>query len=257
MTLNVRQMELSHLYPSAFYSELCRGSASSAVAIVPMVMSLVNPTSVIDVGCGTGAWLSEFKRLGVRTVRGMDGRHVPPDQLLITPHEFQPIDLADLPPTGGCFDLALCLEVAEHLPGNAAGSLVRWLTRLAPVVLFSAAVPGQGGTGHLNEQWPAYWIDLFKRNGFVGVDCIRHRIWHDPNVEWWYRQNLLFFVSNETTESNEIWQTLALQFEPNDLTLVHSQILRVNESRRNWTRFIPSRARTLARDMRALGRRTS
>jgi hypothetical protein len=95
------------------------------------------------------------------------------------------------------FDLVLSLEVAEHLPEESAAGFSQSLARLGPIVLFSAAAPQQGGTGHLNEQWPSYWVRHFAQNGFTVVDCLRDRIWRDERIEWRYRQNLLLFVRND------------------------------------------------------------
>jgi hypothetical protein len=98
---------------------------------------------------------------------------------------------------GRRYDLAISLEVAEHLPPEAAAGFVASLTRAAPVVAFSAAIPGQGGRGHVNEQWPAYWAELFARHGYEPVDALRPLLWDDPGVEWWYAQNVVVFASAE------------------------------------------------------------
>jgi hypothetical protein len=86
------------------------------------------------------------------------------------------------------------VEVAEHLPADCAATFVATLTSLAPAVLFSAAIPFQGGTHHVNEQWPDYWAGLFKQRDYEVVDCLRDRIWDNDSVEWWYAQNLLLFA---------------------------------------------------------------
>jgi hypothetical protein len=81
------------------------------------------------------------------------------------------------------FDLAVSLEVAEHLPPERGEGFVEDLCRLAPVVLFSAAVPGQGDpkhTGHLNERWQSYWASLFHERGYERAECVRPAIWEDP-----------------------------------------------------------------------------
>jgi hypothetical protein len=89
------------------------------------------------------------------------------------------------------FDLGLCLEVAEHLTAAAGDELVRQLCRGCSVVAWSAAIPGQGGHGHLNEQWPSYWQERFAAHGWLLVDPWRSTLWHEPGVEPWYAQNLL------------------------------------------------------------------
>ena len=99
---------------------------------------------------------------------------------------------AGLPAGLGSFDLAVCLEVVEHLDADAGDRVLADLCRCAPSVLFSAAVPGQGGIGHVNEQWPGYWVERFARHGFQCSGALRWTFWENDAVERWYRQNLLF-----------------------------------------------------------------
>jgi SAM-dependent methyltransferase len=188
-------MELD--YSPQYYSRLKTGSNDSAKAVVPVVLDLVRPKSVIDLGCGTGAWLSEFKRLGVADILGVDGPHIPVNQLEIEPDEFLIADLTYPLRFRGHFDLAVSLEVAEHLGEAQADQFVEILTQLAPIVLFSAAIPHQGGEHHLNEQWPAYWIERFDRFGFVALDPFRRLLWERPDVDWWYAQNLVLFIRRD------------------------------------------------------------
>ena len=184
-------------YTRGFYKEIRNGSIRSAEVMVPLVLEFLLVRSVVDIGCGDGSWLSVFRKLGVDDILGIDGNYVPRDVLQIPLELFQVVDLTKPFSLGRTFDLAISLEVAEHLPAESAPVVVASLTRLAPVVLFSAAVPHQGGTNHLNEQWPQYWADLFARHGFVFCDVIRPRIWSDGNVEWWYAQNVFLAVSKD------------------------------------------------------------
>jgi SAM-dependent methyltransferase len=171
-------------------------SRTSAEVVVPMVMDLVAPTSVVDVGCGRGAWLAEFRRAGVEDVLGVDGNYVDRSSLLIPEASFRAADLRRPARLGRQFDLAVCLEVGEHLPDDASRELVGLLTESAPAVLFSAAIPGQGGSGHVNEQWPRYWRSRFEERGFRAFDLLRSRLWEDSRVAVWYRQNT-FLYANE------------------------------------------------------------
>src|SRR5579885_1972354 len=148
-------------YDAAFYEAIAGGSRRSAEIIVPLVMELAHPQSVIDIGCGTGLWLAEFARHGVQDYTGVDGDHVDPLRLNFPPERFFAADLAKATGIPGTYDLAMSLEVAEHLPEASAQQFVRVLTGLAPTVLFSAAIPGQGGVGHINEKWQDYWRGLF------------------------------------------------------------------------------------------------
>jgi len=155
----------------------------------------------VDVGCGAGKFAAEFLRQGVRKVVAVDGSYVDPGKLMIDRAHFVARDLERPLDLEGTFDLAVSLEVAEHLTKERAAGFVADLVSLAPVVLFSAAVPGQGGTNHINEQWQGYWLDLFAARGYRAVDCIRPRIWKDRRVEVWYRQNIIMYVSESRYEA--------------------------------------------------------
>jgi SAM-dependent methyltransferase len=149
---------------------------------------------VVDVGCGVGPWLRAAADRGIDDYLGIDGDWVPADRLAIPADRLHTHDLREPLRLDREFDLAICVEVAEHLPDAAAPTLVATLTRLAPVILFSAAVPDQGGDGHINEQWPAYWAELFAEHGYAAHDRIRLPVWLDDRADWWYRQNVLLYV---------------------------------------------------------------
>lgn len=188
---------MSSQYSDRYFDLVEEGMLRSARVITPLIVSLVKPTSVLDVGCGRGAWLHAFKQCGAQDVRGVDGLHIDTSKLWIDANEFRACDLGEPFLVEKRFDLAVCLEVAEHLSPSRAEGFVSDLARTAPVILFSAAVPGQGGTGHRNEQWPEYWIELFQRHGFAAIDFVRPLIRHDRRVDSWYRQNILLFASME------------------------------------------------------------
>lgn len=182
-------------YDSRYYESLREGGSRSAEAVLPRVLDLVGPESIVDFGCGDGTWLAAATRLGATDVQGVDGGWVSAETLQIPKSRFRAVDLASPLDLGRRFDLAFCLEVAEHLPASAAPELVRTLTSHAPVVLFSGAIPFQGGEDHINEAWPSHWRSLFEAQGFACLDMLRGTIWEDPEVELWYRQNLLLFAS--------------------------------------------------------------
>jgi hypothetical protein len=186
-------------YDRRFFDSIREGSQRSAAAVVPLVVERFAPSTVVDVGCGEGLWGRAFEDTGC-TVLGLDGHDAP-----IIP--AQSVDLTDTLPTfENRFDLAVCLEVAEHLPPERAETFIAELCGLADTVLFSAAVPGQGGTGHLNECWPQYWADLFAGQGFACWDELRWQVWDDERVCWWYRQNLMVAAAGrlESAESSRI-----------------------------------------------------
>jgi len=186
-------------YNDVFYKCQCPGSVRSAQRIVPHVVGLTGCRSVVDVGCGIGTWPRAFIEQGVADVVGVDF-HEETGQLLIPPASFRKMDLHRPVDLGRAFDLVVCLEVAEHLEEEFADVLVDSLVRHGPIVLFGAAVPGQGGWSHVNEQWPEYWAARFRARGLVAVDCIRPRFWEDPDVDYWYSQNTVLYVRQDHME---------------------------------------------------------
>jgi SAM-dependent methyltransferase len=180
-------------YDDAFFAT--QGTDDRSAALVwPHVLRLIEPTSVVDVGCGIGTWLRTLAEIHDCEILGIDGAYVPAERRRIPADRFVERDLGLPLRLDRAFDLAICLEVAEHLPDERSAGLVRDLTALAPVVLFSAAVPGQGGTDHVNEQWPSYWAERFAAVGYRPLDLLRPAIWDLDDVAWWYRQNLLVFA---------------------------------------------------------------
>lgn len=181
-------------YDPGFFAHHLGPAGKSAAAILPLVFDLVSPGSLLDVGCGVGAWLETARQLGVEDFLGVDGDYVDAGQLVIPRDRFVAADLARPWDAGRRFDLVMSLEVAEHLPPSSADEFVHTLARHGDVVLFSAAAVEQGGTAHVNEQWPRYWAERFAREGFAAIDCLRRRIWDDEHIAWWYRQNVVVYA---------------------------------------------------------------
>lgn len=184
------------------YAIVRDGAIRSAQIVVPIVADLVKPRTVVDVGGGEGWWARTFfEQGGVDVLMGDESVPVlggidelsPVGRSYWTRH----VDLTDPPFLRRTYDLALCLEVAEHVEERHAAKLVDWLCGLAPVVLFSAAIPDQGGHGHVNEQWPTYWAALFAANGYLFSEDLRWRLWDNEDVEPWYRQNVMLAASAE------------------------------------------------------------
>ena len=210
-------------YDFEFFRTFRSGSLASARIIVPIILELLAPRSVVDVGCGIGTWLSVFQEHGVDDVIGVDGGYIDRDELFIDPARYVGHDLEQPLRLDRCFDLALSLEVAEHLAPEAAATFVESLVNIAPAILFSAAIPHQSGAGHRNEQWPAYWASHFARHGFQPIDCIRHRVWAHPEVEVWYAQNTLLYIREGKLAQHA---RLARQLRPaaDALALVHPRL---------------------------------
>lgn len=189
-------------YSAEFYRTQANGSARSAARAIPELLKWISPRSVVDVGCGVGTWLREFQSHGVEDILGIDGDYVDRALLAIDPAHFKVQELSGRVSIERAFDLAISLEVGEHLPAHRALSFVEDLCRLAPLVAFSAAIPGQGGTHHVNEQWQSYWAALFERCGYQALDVLRPALWKDAEVEFWYAQNMLLYASREALRTN-------------------------------------------------------
>ncbi|MBN9689701.1 MAG: class I SAM-dependent methyltransferase [Verrucomicrobia bacterium] len=202
-------------YSSRYYEGLKEDSAGSARDTVPLILQLFPAKRVVDVGCGSGTWTRCYLEAGCE-VLGIDGAFVQEDQLVFPRDRFRRHDLQQPLTLESRFDLVNCLEVAEHLPEVRADGLISDLCRLADVVVFSAAVPGQGGTHHVNEQWPSYWQPKFKSQGFVPLDCFRPQLWGNPNVAWWYVQNMFAYVRETRLQDFELAVKRSLPW-PTDL----------------------------------------
>jgi SAM-dependent methyltransferase len=212
-------------YNKRFYFNQQSGSKKSAREIVPIVLTLIRPKSVIDVGCGIGTWLSVFAEQGVSDFLGVDGVWVDKELLQIPKENFAYHDLTKPLEINRRFDLVVSLEVAEHLSNSYAQSFVDSLINLGPVVLFSAAIPYQGGAHHLNEQWPDFWVQLFGKRNYAVVDAVRRRIWQNNKVEYWYAQNTLIFIDLNSVAKYPLLKEELFQRTFNDqLSIVHPNV---------------------------------
>jgi len=235
-------------YDASFFEAVREGARRSAARLVPLVMELVEPRSVLDVGCGDGTWLAAFDGAGVRDYLGVDG--VDPEGVpLAIPRERLIVrDLASTIALGRSFDLAISLEVGEHLPPDRADAFVASLTAHAPVVLFSAAVPFQTGVGHVNEQWPEYWAEKFAARRYRAADALRPRVWDDPSVTWWYAQNAILYVGEGAAAARPRLREAVAATDPARLTRIHpANYARIGE-------LLEARARRRGRLTRRIGR---
>ena len=195
------------LYNDEFYENRDKMTRHSAETTIKSLMNHYhgNILSVIDLGCGVGTWLHQFKETaGVQIVKGVDGNYVNEGYLRIKKGEFSPADLTKPYRSGERFDLAMSLEVAEHLPPERAETFVDDLISFSDLVMFSAAVPHQGGVGHINEQPLSYWIELFEKRGYEFRDLIRPEIWNDEAVLPHYKQNIGIFVKRDSDSYNKL-----------------------------------------------------
>ncbi len=187
----------SDLYDGHFYAAQQARSHESAMIILQRLFDLWRPASIVDFGCGVGAWLKAAERLGLSDLVGLDGHWVVQSAFEGTRISFSETNLEVPVRLERRFDLAISVEVAEHLPPERADGFVHDLCTAADVVLFGAAVPLQGGTQHINEQFQSYWATRFDRMGYQAIDMVRPFVWQDDRVDWWYRQNTLLYVNRD------------------------------------------------------------
>ncbi|WP_170760238.1 methyltransferase domain-containing protein [Ruegeria lacuscaerulensis] len=186
---------MSHIYSNEFFDYIDHGARQSANSLIRCVQSWIAPQSVVDFGCGRGVWLSEWAAAGCKDIAGVDGNYVDRERLAISRDAFFGHDLIQPVDLGQRFDLAQSLEVGEHLPNEASASLVQSLTTHADMILFSAAVPGQGGEFHINEQPLSFWQGLFADRGYSAYDCLRPVLFSDTSIEPWYRYNTVLYAN--------------------------------------------------------------
>ncbi len=192
-------------YKHSFYKNRHQSTVDAAnIVLSLMIDALPKINSAVDFGCGVGTWLSVLKEKGVEDIQGLEGPWVE-DKLLQIPQEcLKQVNFEKGVKLDKKYDLAISLEVAEHLRPETARNFVASITGASDFVLFSAAIPFQGGTNHVNEQWPDYWVELFKEQGYVLLDFVRMKIWNDERIPFWYRQNALVFIKQERL--NEVKQ---------------------------------------------------
>jgi SAM-dependent methyltransferase len=189
-----------YIYNSAFQNMAASGSAHAAGWIISFIQTIVPIDSVLDVGCARGTWLRQWQIRGVEDIAGVDGEYVERSKLEIDPGCFAVSDLARRFNLERQFDFVQSLEVAEHLPPARAASFVSDLVIHAPVVLFSAAPPGQGGENHINEQPAEYWRQLFRLHDYVAIDCVRPWLTGMQTIPIWYRYNMVLYVRYDQLE---------------------------------------------------------
>ena len=220
----------------------------AARTVVPMLVDLFHPRSVVDFGCGVGDWLAEFHAHGVERILGLDGTWVPTANLQFPASCFRNIDFTSEYGLDDQFDLAVCLEVAEHFTDQHAARLISTLTTCSDLVLFSAAIPGQGGYQHINERFQGDWVSRFAEKGFQAFDLIRPRIWLHPDVAYWYQQNILIFANAAAIERH------ALKVTPIITSLVHPDLFTFRCDPKTWSlkdigRHVPFYFRRTMRSM--------
>lgn len=211
-------VDYSGSYGGGFYTSRRGMTLFSARRILGVLYELFPFASVADFGCGSGTWPSvALEDFGVSRALGFEGPWMTQKELDHKNIEFRPHDLEQRVEVQQTVDLAISLEVAEHLSEQRASSFIGDLCAASPCVLFGAAIPGQGGVGHINEQWPSYWAKLFKERGYEPFDLIRPTVWDENQLPYWYRQNVILYVHGAKAKE------LGLNYAQFMLDVIHPQ----------------------------------
>jgi SAM-dependent methyltransferase len=186
------------IYSPKYYQTLVEPYACKSVPqMAKSIVETFHPASVIDIGCGSGALLVALRKLGVHRLLGLDAAEAGLDIAQARGLDTRKFDIVtDKLLYSACYDVAVSMETAEHLPASAADHYVELLCSLAPVIIFTAAHPGQGGIGHLNEQPPEYWKGYFKAHDFQPLEELVSAwqpAWRAAGVADFYTNNLMIF----------------------------------------------------------------
>ncbi|MFA5359944.1 MAG: methyltransferase domain-containing protein [Patescibacteria group bacterium] len=184
------------IYDKKFFDNTFKFEADSARDFTSILIKYFQPKSVIDIGCGVGIYLAEFKKNNIK-ILGYDGSPAAIKGSLVG-KKIKLYDLCKPLKLKLKFDLCLCLEVAEHLKKKYAKTLVNSLSELSNIIIFTAATPGQGpkSIGHINEQPHKYWQKLFEEKNFKLNKKLTEKIRKEminKKVVWWITKNLMIY----------------------------------------------------------------
>lgn len=207
-------MKENTLYDKKFYETNQKDLEASQI-IMSYVYNKLKPKSVVDFGCGSGTWLSSVEKLGCNDILGLDGGYINREWLLFDEKKFMAADLTKKIDLSKKYDLAISLEVAEHILEEYSEIYLQNLTKASDIILFSAAIPHQDGTNHVNEQYPSYWIRKFEKYDYVPYDALRWKFWNNEKIAFWYRQNIMFFCKKD--KINELEKLFPIGEMPTDL----------------------------------------
>ena len=238
-------------YDHNFYINRHEKTQTAANDVLSILFRAMAIRSVIDIGCGVGTWLNAAQQLGAQTIVGIEGHWLEKDFAVVDKRFIQTQDLENRIQIESKFDLAITLEVAEHLSERRADSFIDDLCALSDLVLFSAAIPNQGGKNHVNEQWQSYWAQRFEQRGYHVYDIVRWKIWSRSDIAAWYRQNAIVYCRADSAADKAMQSVSPSCADVQKLDVMHPALF----SRRAKTRW---RTKDKIRDLikRFLGRIT-
>lgn len=201
-----------------------RYNYESAKKILSVIVPLLpKVSSVLDLGCGLGAWSSVLEEQLNPKLELIDHPATPIEELLVEDKSvFKPLNLDISLPCEGQRDMILCIEVLEHFKEEVALRLHDFICNSTDLVLFSAAVPGQGGIGHINCRRHSYWHDKFSNRGFKYFDGFKSEIVHDQAIPFWLRQNLFIYYRDNYSS----YFKGRANYTPEGFELIHSGMLK-------------------------------
>lgn len=209
------------MYDKLYYQKHEKGSYYSAISILEFILSFYNFNSLVDLGCGMGTWCKAASDLGVKYILGIDQHEYEQEYMLIDDRNYMKFDLKNELDNYGKFDIAVSVEVAEHIDSAYVNTFIRNVCSQSNIVLFSAALPFQGGTGHINEKKCSFWKQQFNKYGYEIIDCIRPHFWDNSKLEIWYRNNCVLFVKNHVY--SQFIRKIPNDIQP--LDIIHPEML--------------------------------
>jgi SAM-dependent methyltransferase len=204
----------SSTYDDKFYKDISNSSYNSAKIYLNYLWQYLQPLSVLDVGCGKGAWLKACHEFGSKNLIGFDGEWINQSEMLDKKIEFKSVDLNSKFTIDEKVDLTISLEVAEHLKYESSEQFIECLTKTSETILFSAAYTNQGGTDHINENKHSYWASIFAKYDYKPFDLFRPKFWGDARVGFWFRQNTFLYIKKDTA--------LFKKFERDDIKEIYN-----------------------------------
>ena len=199
-------------YSSSFYSSVTTRAHAASEIVTSIVLKNFSPESIIDIGAGDGIWLSTMAKKG--RARRLTAVDLPGSRFGLLKNLEFPVELLTMNfedhmlQNHKAYDLAICVEVIEHISTDRALLLLDWISQNCRTIIFSGATTGQGGTHHINEQSQSYWLSAMMSRGLVPCDNLRPALLNSRIVPSYYQNNVFFYVNTKFLIENEISELL-------------------------------------------------